>query len=71
MIDPLPVLAAAGSKRRARKDSDGDDVERLFDEHGKAAPAGASAGRPEAVKPSRDHNPDRPKDSATEMETTP
>lgn len=37
MIDPMPVLAAAGSAGRARPDSGGDHVERLFDRAGPEA----------------------------------
>jgi hypothetical protein len=54
MIDPLPVVAAAGvaRTRRSKSSADDADVERLFDEHRKpsAAPAPAPAADMAAAK---------------------
>jgi hypothetical protein len=67
MVDPLPVLAAAGAVRRTRGDAgrDGsDDVERLFDGPREPAPPPAPAHTPPPV-PATAAGPDAPPKETT------
>jgi hypothetical protein len=55
MIDPLPVVAAAGvvRTRRSKSSADDADVERLFDEHRKPSTAPAPAPAADAAAPKK------------------